>query len=114
MNVTHIGTSNTYGKPVGSYSWYSLDETQVYTLISFKVINKQGDGEYFDGIEPDFTACDDLSASWGERDESMLSAAIEYLETGNTGGCSVQTKTILKTLQLPNEAYIPSAIFEWN
>lgn len=114
MNVTHIGTSNTYGKPVGSYSWYSLDETQVYTLISFKVINKQGDGEYFDGIEPDFTACDDLSASWGERDESMLSAAIEYLETGNTGGCSVQTKTMLKTLQLPNEAYIPSAIFEWN
>ncbi len=114
INVTHIGTSTTYGKPVGSYSWYSLDDTQVYTLISFKFLNKLGDGEFFEGIEPDYTACDDISTSWGDSNESMLSAAIEYLETGSTSGCSVQSKTMQNTLTLPNEVYAPTAIIEWN
>jgi C-terminal processing protease CtpA/Prc len=108
--ITHIGTSNTYGKPVGSYSWYSLEETMVYSLISFKFLNNLGNGEFFDGIEPDYLACDDLTTTWGIRTESMLSSAIEYLETGSPSECSVQVKSKFENSKLVTEEFPPAAI----
>ncbi|MBO6793144.1 MAG: hypothetical protein JJ895_04485 [Balneolaceae bacterium] len=110
MNVTHIGTANTYGKPVGTYSWFSLDETQVYSIISFKFLNSNGEGDFFDGIEPDFKACDDLKSNWGDTSELMLAAALQYIETGEMDECSVQTKLLNKNKNLPVEGYHPAAL----
>lgn len=110
MNVTHIGTENTYGKPVGSYSWFSLDETTVYSLISFRFVNSNSNGDFFDGIEPDFIACDDLNTNFGVAEESLLAGALEYIQTGSTSGCNVSTKVAPTKLDLPQEGPDPTLI----
>ncbi len=109
MKVTHIGEGNTYGKPVGTYSWLSIDETEVYSLISFKFLNSVDEGEFFDGLEPDFNACDDLSKPFGDESEGLFSAAIEYIQAGTTAGCDLITKSILKPA-LPQEGQGPRLI----
>jgi len=110
MTVTHIGVGNTYGKPVGSYGWYSLDESEVYSIISFSLVNSNDIGDYFDGIEPDFTACDDLKSPFGDTNESLFGAAIEYVATGQTGGCDLVSKLWENRLELPQEQPNPILI----
>ncbi len=110
MNVTHIGVGNTYGKPVGSYSWYSIDESEVYTLISFRFTNSIDEGDFFNGIEPDFTACDNINKGFGDQEESLFAAAIEYLETGSTGGCDAITKSLATKPTLVQEEPAPILI----
>lgn len=109
MKVTHIGDGNTYGKPVGSYGWYNLDRTQVYSLISLRYSNSEDITDFFDGLEPDFNACDNLKNTFGDVNESMLAAAIEYLETGTTNGCDVPTKWTAKK-ELPQEIPSPTLL----
>ncbi len=115
MEVTHIGQGNTYGKPVGSYGWFNLDETEVYRIISFRFLNSEDQGDFFDGIEPDFTACDDLSKPFGDKSEGLFAAAIEYISTGQTLGCDLLPKSHFRGPELPQEEPGPSLIINsWN
>lgn len=110
MKVTHIGEGNTYGKPVGTYSWFSIDETEVYSLISFRFLNNENEGDFFDGLEPDFIACDDMSKSFGDTKEGLFAAAVEYIETGIPSSCELIKKLEFKT-ELPQEGQGPALIF---
>lgn len=109
MMLTHIGDGNTYGKPVGSYGMYSLDETKVYSLISFRFLNSRNEGDFFEGIEPDYSVCDDISKPFGAFDENLLAAAIEYIQTGKTSECALYTKSKFKP-HLPQEEPEPTLI----
>lgn len=115
LDVTHIGDGNTYGKPVGSYTWFNSDETEAYTIISFRFVNKNEEGNFFDGIEPDFTACDEINLPLGNVNESMLKSAIEYITTGQTSGCDLLPKSHFRGPELPQEEPGPSLIINsWN
>ena len=109
MMLTHIGEGNTYGKPVGSYGWYSLDRTNVYSLISFRLLNSRNEGDFFEGIKPDYSVCDDISKPFGAFDENLLAAAIEYIQTGKASECALYTKARFKPL-LPQEEPGPTLI----
>lgn len=85
MKVTQIGTGNTHGKPVGSYTFFRGD--YAFTLISFQTTNSRGNGDFFNGLTPDFYSCDDLSSDFGGT-EQMFNAALDYIRTGSIETCT--------------------------
>ncbi len=91
-DVAVVG-ARTFGKPVGqnAFDLGSNCDTRL-RLVTFKSVNVNGAGDYFDGL-PDAnftdafcTAADDLTRAQGNASETMTSAAIRWL---NTGSCPV-------------------------
>ncbi|GFD77212.1 peptidase S41 [Tenacibaculum sp. KUL118] len=91
VEVVQIG-STTCGKPYGFYPTDNCGET--YFTIQFQGVNNKGFGDYADGFMPTTTpnfdfelpGCeveDDFTASLGDVNEGMLSAALEYAATGS-------------------------------
>jgi len=80
MTVALIG-DRTYGKPVGMHSW--IYDKYVFVPVSFKLVNADGVGDYFDGIPADDYAGDGLQYGFSDRREPRLRDAIIYLETGS-------------------------------
>ncbi len=80
MDVITIGDT-TNGKPVGMNGW-SVGEKYWYWPITFKIINKNNEGDYFDGFVPDKPVPDDITHDFDDRNELCLKEAIRYLETG--------------------------------
>lgn len=91
VEVVQIG-STTCGKPYGFYPTDNCGET--YFTIQFQGVNNKGFGDYADGFMPTATpsfdfelpGCeveDDFTASLGNPNEGMLSAALEYAATGS-------------------------------
>jgi carboxyl-terminal processing protease len=85
MNVISIGDT-TNGKPVGMNGG-DIGKKYFIAPITFKYVNKNGEGDFFDGIPPIALVTDDISRDFNDRAELCLNAAISYLETG-----SVSTK----------------------
>jgi carboxyl-terminal processing protease len=86
MNVISIGDT-TDGKPVGM-STGEIGKKYFIAPITFKYVNKNGQGDFFDGIAPDVLISDDISHDFNDRQELCLKAAISYLETGSVSGKS--------------------------
>ncbi|MBT3136622.1 peptidase [Alteromonas sp. ALT199] len=91
VEVVQIG-STTCGKPYGFYPTDNCGET--YFTIQFQGVNNKGFGDYADGFMPTTTpnfdfelpGCDvedDFTASLGDPNEGMLSAALEFAATGS-------------------------------
>ncbi len=81
MDVISIGDT-TNGKPVGMNGW-SVGEKYFFWPITFKIINKNNEGDYFNGIVPQKVVSDDITHDFGDRNELCLKEAINYLETGS-------------------------------
>ena len=79
MDVLIVG-ENTYGKPVGSrpfrYGGYAISP------IVLKIVNDNGEGEYYEGFAPDVLVADDLSRNFGDPKEARLKEALQFIETG--------------------------------
>jgi len=80
MDVKLIGPSNTYGKPVGFFpipvgDWYIFP-------VSFRSTNKNGEGNYFNGLAVAKQVADGLDKDWGDINESSLSSVLGYINTG--------------------------------
>ena len=79
MDVLIVG-ENTYGKPVGSrpfrYGGYAISP------IILKIVNDNGEGEYYEGFAPDVLVADDLSHNFGDPEEARLKEALQFIETG--------------------------------
>lgn len=79
MDVLIVG-ENTYGKPVGSrpfrYGGYAISP------IILKIVNDRGEGEYYEGFEPDALVADDLSRNFGDPEEARLKEALYFIQTG--------------------------------
>jgi carboxyl-terminal processing protease len=80
MNVELVGPNKTYGKPVGFFpipvaDWYIFP-------VSFRTTNKNGEGNYFNGMPLNNQVADGLDKDWGDLNESCLKSAISYITTG--------------------------------
>lgn len=76
-NVITVG-DDTHGKPVGmSGRTYGLN---YYFLINFFVKNNWGESSSFDGIPSTCVAEDDVTHIMGDENETMLSAALYYMQ----------------------------------
>jgi C-terminal processing protease CtpA/Prc len=82
--------ARTHGKPVGQRGFSLSGCDLVVFLVSFRLVNSQDDGDYFDGL-PDaagrfedcaFAAADDLTREMWDPDEASTSAAIAWLTPG--------------------------------
>ncbi|MBC7827910.1 MAG: hypothetical protein H7122_09195 [Chitinophagaceae bacterium] len=81
MDVKLVGPSNTYGKPVGYFpipvsDWYIFP-------VSFRTTNKNGEGNYYNGIPLDKQVGDGLNKDWGDRDEAALASILKYINSGS-------------------------------
>ncbi|OYX63564.1 MAG: peptidase S41 [Sphingomonadales bacterium 32-64-17] len=81
-NMTLVG-SNTYGKPVGQYAFDLEECDDRLRLLTFKLENADGNGEYFNGLAATVPntcrADDDLSFQLGDPRENMISRALDFL-----------------------------------
>lgn len=101
MEVVNIGDT-TYGKPVGMNGW-SVGEKYFFWPVTFKMVNKDNEGDYFGGIAPARLAEDDITHDFDDRNELCLKEAIHYLETG-----SFSTKGFVPFYRYPRFSEKPS------
>lgn len=78
--VVVIGDA-TYGKPVGQYGFEFCDK--VLAPVSFALVNSEGQGDFFGGIEPTCRASDDVEHDLGAGDEASLAEAFHFIRTGS-------------------------------
>lgn len=81
MDVHLIGPTSTHGKPVGFYpiavfDWYIFP-------VSFRTVNKNGEGNYFNGLSLSHQIGDGLDKDWGDTGEGCLNAALFYISNGS-------------------------------
>jgi C-terminal processing protease CtpA/Prc len=81
MNVLILGRDKTYGKPVGFFpipvgDWYIFP-------VSFRTVNKNGEGSYFGGFPLDHKVADGLDKDWGSVQENSLASILKYLNVGS-------------------------------
>jgi carboxyl-terminal processing protease len=79
VKVSIVG-GTTGGKPVGSKHFEFCD--QVAVPITFRVLNADDRGDYFDGLTPTCAAPDDLTQPLGDANEASLATALHRLATG--------------------------------
>ncbi len=77
----YIVGDDTYGKPVGMYSFESQLSDYVYVPISFKLLNADGFGGYYDGLSADSYVGDDLLEDFGPG-EDVLDEVLHHIEYG--------------------------------
>jgi carboxyl-terminal processing protease len=96
MDVQLVGPSATHGKPVGFFpipvgDWYIFP-------VSFRTVNKNGDGNYFDGIALDHQVGDGLDKDWGDVNESCLRTVLTFINSGSYARTEVLTQANIKNL----------------
>ncbi len=81
MDVRLIGASNTHGKPVG---YFPIENGEWYIFpVSFKTVNKNGEGNYYGGLIPTALVADGLDKDWGDVTEASLASALNNISSGN-------------------------------
>jgi C-terminal processing protease CtpA/Prc len=80
MSVVSLGDT-TNGKPVGMNGG-DIGKKYFIAPITFKIVNKDNQGDYFAGIAPNSLVSDDITHDFTDREELCLKAAIDYLQTG--------------------------------
>ncbi len=81
MDVRLIGNSNTHGKPVG---FFPIEDGEWYVFpVSFKTVNKNGEGNYHAGFTPNAIVADGLDKDWGDINENSLASALRNISSGS-------------------------------
>jgi len=104
--------ADTYGKPVGQLA-FDLGNacTDRLRLVTFKTVNANGVGDYYEGLASSMTfACaadDTLGAPMGDPADGLTQAALQWI---NTGACaSVISSSIAGQAKTsPSSRYLPS------
>jgi len=110
VEVAIVG-EDTFGKPVGQ-SAFDLSGCDLrLRLVTFKVTNANGEGDYFDGLASTLAfACaaeDDLSRSPGDSAESSTAAALYWLGTGACGQVIGATGIAMRKAQAATRLPLP-------
>lgn len=79
VRVSIVGDT-TGGKPVGSRHFDFCDK--VAAPITFRLLNADDEGDYYEGLEPTCPAPDDFSHALGDEGEASLATALHLLRTG--------------------------------
>ncbi|UXP31152.1 S41 family peptidase [Reichenbachiella agarivorans] len=90
LNVILIGTTS-YGKPVGFFG-IEIDDYTMY-IPNFQTVNSDEEGDYFDGMVPDFEINDDVTRDFGDTEESCLATAIAIITGDGTTARSSSTSS---------------------
>ncbi len=77
-----LGGDSTHGKPVGMYALPLHSADYVLLPVSFKYTNANDEGDFYDGIVPDFHSPDDITKDFGNPDENSLESILNYITTG--------------------------------
>ena len=77
---TVIVGADTFGKPVGQIGLEFCEK--ILRPTSFQTVNANGFGDYFDGLQVDCAAADDLEVAVGADDDPNVEAALAYLSSG--------------------------------
>ena len=93
VDVVQVG-STTCGKPVGQQP--DIIDDFVLFAINFQTVNALDQGGYFDGLQPNCQAEDEVIADWGQTADPLLAEALYYL--GNDG-CSMTGATAVQSLR---------------
>ncbi len=85
METRLIGKSTT-GKAVGYFNigvgdWYIFP-------VSFRSLNKNDEGNYFNGLPVDANVNDGLEKGWGDVEEACLASVLHYIATGSYSNLS--------------------------
>ena len=80
MDVRLVGPSKTHGKPVG-YFPIAVGEWYVFP-VSFRTVNKNGEGNYFSGFTRTNSAADGIDKDWGDRNETSLATILNGFSSG--------------------------------
>lgn len=93
MDVKLIGRAS-HGKPVGYFNigvgdWYIFP-------VSFRSVNKNGEGNYFNGLQPDAIVDDGLDKPWGDVNENCLASALHYINDGGFSRISPRVQQDIK------------------
>jgi C-terminal processing protease CtpA/Prc len=80
MDVRLVGPSSTHGKPVG-YFPIAVGEWYIFP-ISFRTVNSNGEGNYFNGLQVNTRATDGIDKDWGDRSETALASILNGLSGG--------------------------------
>lgn len=83
VEVVTVGAP-TCGKPVGQYPVEICDN--ILFAVNFQMVNAEGFGDYFDGIQPTCFAPDTVQADWADPADPMLGEALHYLTHGSCSG----------------------------
>jgi len=79
IDVFIVG-DDTYGKPVGMYSFSSNISNLVYAPISFKLVNADGYGGYYNGLKADSYVEDGLTHNFGVG-EAVFDEVLNHIGT---------------------------------
>lgn len=79
---TYIVGDDTYGKPVGMFSFSSRISNLLYVPICFRLVNSQEYGEYYNGLPADNYVEDDVLHDFGSE-EAALANVLAHIETGS-------------------------------
>ena len=90
LDLVLIG-DNTFGKPVGSFPLSSYNRTLKdnnveLVPITFATANSEGKAEYFDGFPANFQVGDSPQFAWGDKRDSRLAAALQFIQNGAVNG----------------------------
>ena len=108
MDVTLVG-QNTYGKPVGMYVFTYDSFDWAFVPISFKIVNANNEGDYYDGIPADIIASDGVSYPFGDLNEASLAAAMSFI----TGKATRASDSPMKKMFYPEQKGIRAEIGAW-
>ncbi len=102
MDVKIVGPSKTYGKPVGYFpipvgDWYIFP-------VSFRTTNKNGEGNYFDGLPLNNQVADGIDKDWGDQNEAAFGSILQGFTNGtykvsNNARLDPQLELINNTLE---------------
>jgi len=81
IDVFIVG-DDTYGKPVGMYSFNSRISDLVYVPICFSLVNANNYGDYFNGLTADSYVTDDVSHNFGAN-EAVFAEVMHHITYGS-------------------------------
>ena len=82
MDVYLVG-DDTYGKPVGMYSFFSKISNLAYVPVTFKILNANDQGDYYNGLPANSYVDDDITKDFGDLNEACLNEALYHTENGS-------------------------------
>ncbi|MDR2465981.1 MAG: hypothetical protein LBD35_01200 [Prevotellaceae bacterium] len=83
IDVVLIGSKTDGTNAYGTSTWTLPDKKQTLSLVTSLVENSAGKNT-LGGLTPAHSVADGLDRDWGDREESLLKAALKFAETGQT------------------------------
>lgn len=98
IEVIQIG-GTTCGKPIGMQP--ELINDYVLSAINFQTVNALGQGEYFDGLQPNCPASDSVKGDWGGATDPLFAEALHYINNGRCSNVTVHSVSTMRALNKP-------------